>query len=192
MQTTHGKVMASIKKEKSKKGSDGAGGFSATGQFWSGMADDERVAWYLKQKRGKDMKYKARDLGLVTAEINHQHFQKRGRQAYNNLVSFGTFFSMKTALGEDDPAKIAANWREMLMNPSVGREEVIGNDGVLETCLWLFGGVKQYQDEGDETSTGIRQAKQIKSREDLVGAADHHLHVHNAARPAYVLPQCQR
>jgi hypothetical protein len=180
--------MASIKKEKSKKGPDG-NAVSATGEFWHGMTDDERVAWYLKQKRGKDMKYKARDLGMVTAEIGHTHFQKRGRQAFNNLVSFGTFFSMKTGLGEDDPAKIAAAWREMLLNPEVGREEVIGNEGKLETCLWLFGGVKQYQDEGDEFSTGIRQVKQIRSREDLVGAADHHLHVQNAARPAYVLPQ---
>ncbi len=153
------------------------------------MCDDDRVAWYLKQKRCKDMKYKARDLGLVTAEIHHQHVQKRGRQAFNNLVSFATFFSMKKALGEEDPAKIAATWREMLMNPAVECEDVVGNDNVLETCLWLFGGVKQYQDEGDETSTGIRQAKQIKSREYLVSAADHHQHVQNAARPAYVLPQ---
>ena len=180
--------MTNIEKEKSKKGPDGAGGLSATGEFWNGMADEERVAWYLKQKRGKDLKYKARDLGLVTAEIHHQHVQKRGRQAYNNLVSFATFFSMKKALGEEDPAKIATTWRKMLMNPSVDREEVVGNDNVLETCLWLFGGVKQYQDEGDVTSTGIRQAKQIKSREDLEGAAAHHMQVQTETRPAYVLP----
>ncbi len=180
--------MTNIKKEKSKKGPDGAAGLSATGEFWNGMADEERVAWYLKQKRGKDMKYKARDLGLVTAEIHHQHVQKRGRQASNNLVSFATFFSMKKALGEEDPAKIATTWREMLMNPSVGREEVVGNDDVLETCLWLFGGVKQYQDEGDETLTGVKQAKQIRSREDLEGAVAHHMEIQNAARPAYVLP----
>jgi hypothetical protein len=180
--------MSSIKKEKSKKSVDGSSGSSATGEFWNAMGDDERVAWYLKQKRGKDMKYKCRDLGLVTAEVNHQHFQKRGRQAYNNLVSFATYFSMKTAMGEDEPAKIASTWREMLMNPAVGREEVIGNEGTLETCLWLFGGVKQYQDEGDEILTGVKQAKQIRSREDIDGAVAHHMDLQNAARPAYVLP----
>jgi hypothetical protein len=179
--------MAVIKKEKSKKGPGGVA-VSATGEFWTGMNEDERVAWYLKQKRGRDMKYKARDLGMVTAEIGHTHFQKRGREAFNNLISFGTFFTMKTSLGENDPAKIAQSWRNMLMNPEVGREECIGNEGVVETCLWLFGGVKQYQDEGDKLDTGIRQAKQIKSRDDLLGAADHHMQVQNAARPAYVLP----
>ena len=127
--------MARIKKEKTKKGPDGTTGASAIGDFWNGMSEKERVAWYLKQKRGNDMKYKNRDLGWVSAEINQQHFQKRGRQAYNNLVSCATFFKVMTAMGEIEPSKIAEAWRELLKNPAVGREECVDNDGKAEICL---------------------------------------------------------
>ena len=156
-------AMSTISKEKKASATNS----SPTGEFFNRLTPDEKVAWYKKQKRSRELKHKPRDLGVVTMDASSRKGVKRGRQQYNDMISFASFCTMKKAMGEEDPSRLSEEWRKLLTTPGVKRDEVELPNGTKETVVGIFGGIRDYVDMYDEFATGVSENKQIKTQADF-------------------------
>lgn len=142
------------------------GGKSEAEVDWKKLKHPEQVAWYRQQKREAKDKHKHRELDMVV-EVNDctVNNHNRGRRRVNRLTSWGTFLKNGVMIGKS-PLDLQAEWRELLLNPEVEREQTMVN-GRKELCLELFHAIEKYEDESEGRTWGSNKRIKVDNAETL-------------------------
>ena len=143
-----------IKREKEQCVKEGKPAKSVTEQWLKSLKPEEETAWYARNRRCHQEKYKARSLTAQTISVtqSEEHIVSKGRRRVNDLIPFGIFLDRQLLRGHSK-IEIAEQWRQKLLDPAVHKEEVL-IDGVKEKCIEVFGSIQIYRDVGDEKRGG--------------------------------------
>ena len=148
--------------------------------MWAGFDHPGQVAWYKRQKRSSEAKGTKRCIEDISFVEQDSRESKRGRRMSNLLVPYGVFQRCRLAAGTSQQ-EIDDEWKEMLKNPDVDREEIMVNNK-LETCLAYFQGIEKYHDENMAKTTRLEQRQKIERSSDLDAAMARRASVVRAAQ----------
>ena len=163
-------------------------------QRWKDMEPVEQRMWYKKQKRsveledGRRSNLSAANFHVTTAEEQVSD-SKKGLLRFNDLVPYGIFYRDQRLLGKDQ-VTIEEEWRNMLQDGNVDREEV-DIQGKKEMCLETFGGIRKYHDVSDTHRVRATLKRQASDSAKLAVQAKDLAEKHKAATEEHKLTGAQ-
>lgn len=152
--------------------------------MWNGMSAQEKVAWFRKQKREQG-RHKRKAFGEVTYEEADVKSQTNGKRLVNMCIPFEQFLREQLSAGKSEE-QCEAEWRDLLADPNVHREEVMVR-GKLVTCIEQFQGVQRFSEEASSSSSTLRKQRRIETNEDFGEAAQDRVTFHSTAASSHDL-----
>lgn len=129
---------------------------------WNGMSNDEKVQWFRRQKRDKSEKFTRRTLEHTERE---EDICDVGRKAWDDMIPYDVFWSRKHAQGWSQQ-QIDDDWRECLMDPDIGKEEVCIK-GKKHILIAQFGGVQRYTDTRKRKASSLSSSAKLENKDDM-------------------------
>ena len=125
-----------------------------------------------KNLRDAKDKGKARNLGKVSFTCEAKSGNKAGRTSYADAVTFTGFYASKLAIGEQRLQVIQSEWKAMLSNPKLHKEQIVNSLGEKEWAVSLTAGVRRFHTEYQDNSGTIAGTRDITSAADLADAQE--------------------
>lgn len=168
-----------IQKQKEASIKAGGNGKSNMEAEWKALKPDEQVAWYRQQKR--NARHAPRDLAarFLVQDTMYSKVDK-GRKRVHCLKNWDSFLKEGLMLHKKE-LDLAQQWRQLLLDPSVTREEHMVK-GKPDIFLEFFDRIEKYVDESEGAVFVQKRQKKTSDAKSLQDALEEQAAEFDAAR----------